>query len=74
MKCPRCWTDKAYLRTSRGWLEALLGCLAFRPMRCTHCFHTFMVHWLFTIGQRVDPPVLRVTRHGPVPERRRRAA
>lgn len=73
MKCPRCWADKAYLHVSRGWWETVLGWLAFRPMKCTHCYHRFMVHWIFTIGKRVVPPVLRVTpresregRHGAV--------
>ncbi len=61
MKCPRCWADKAYLGTYRGWQDILLGCLAFRPMKCNHCYHHFMVHWVFTIGKRVVPPVLRVT-------------
>ncbi len=63
MKCPRCWADKAYLHTYHGWREMILGCLAFRPMKCTHCYHRFMVHWVFTIGEQIVPPVLRVTRH-----------
>ncbi len=61
MKCPRCWADKAYLHVHRGWWEVALGCLAFRPMRCDHCYHRFMVHWVRTLGRRVVPPVLRVT-------------
>ncbi len=65
MKCPRCWADKAYLHAFRGWWEVTLGYLAFRPMRCDHCYHRFMVHWVLTIGRRVVPPVLRVTPHGP---------
>lgn len=64
MKCPRCWADKAYLHVFRGWWEVALGCLAFRPMKCTHCYHRFMVHWVLTIGRSVVPPVLRVTSHG----------
>lgn len=63
MKCPRCWADKAYLAAFHGWRELALGCLAFRPMKCNHCYHRFMVHWLFTIGQHVVPPILRVTPH-----------
>ena len=74
MKCPRCWTDKAYLRRYRGWLEPLLACLAFRPMKCTYCYHTFVVHWFFTVGQRVDPPILRVTHHDPRSHHQRRRA
>ncbi len=67
MKCPHCWTDKAYLRTYHGWLEVALGCLAFRPMKCNHCYQRFMVHWVLTIGRRVVPPVLRVTGRVSVP-------
>jgi hypothetical protein len=63
MKCPRCWADKAYLSTYHTWYESVLGCLAFRPMKCSHCYHRFMVHWMFTIGKRIVPPVLRVTPH-----------
>ncbi len=63
MKCPRCWADKAYLHRYRNWREALLACLAFRPMKCHHCYHRFMVHWLFTLGKQVHPPVIRVTSH-----------
>jgi hypothetical protein len=61
MKCPRCWADKAYLCVFRGWREVALGCLAFRPMKCNHCYHHFMVHWVRTIGKRIVPPVLRGT-------------
>ena len=63
MKCPRCWADKAYLHAFQGWWETILGCLAFRVMKCTHCYHRFAVHWVFTIGKSVVPPVLRVTPH-----------
>ncbi len=61
MKCPRCWADKAYLREFRGWRDIVFGCLAFKPMRCSHCYHCYVVHWFFTIGEQVVPPVLRVT-------------
>ena len=63
MRCPRCWADKAYLGAFHGWREMVLGVLAFRPMKCSHCYHHFMVHWVFTIGKRVVPPVMRVTSH-----------
>jgi len=58
MKCPRCWADKAYLHRYRSAVESLLGYLAFRPMKCHHCYHQFMVHWLCTLGKRIEPPVL----------------
>ncbi|MHB8902654.1 MAG: hypothetical protein ACYC6Y_28170 [Thermoguttaceae bacterium] len=61
MKCPRCWADKAYLTGSHGWWEVVLGCLAFRTMKCTHCYHRFTVHWVLTIGKQVVPPMLKVT-------------
>ena len=75
MKCPRCWAQKAYLRPAHGWKTALLSCLLFRSMKCHHCYHKFHVHWLLTLGKRVEPPILRVTRTsqptgGGVPERR----
>ena len=63
MKCPRCWAEKAYLHRYRNWREALLACLAFRPMKCHHCYHRFTVHWLLTLGKQVHPPVIRVTSH-----------
>ena len=65
MKCPRCWAHKAYLHRFRDWRGMLLGCFGFRPMKCHHCFHHFVVHWLQTLGKRVEPPVLRVTPQRP---------
>ncbi|MDD4269049.1 MAG: hypothetical protein PHO07_10600 [Pirellulales bacterium] len=63
MKCPRCWAEKAYLHRNLNWRETLLACLAFRPMKCHHCYHRFMVHWLLTLGKQARPPVIRVTPH-----------
>ncbi len=57
MKCPRCWTDRAYVRPERGWRRLVTTLLLVRPMRCHHCFHTFYRLWLQTIGQRVLPPL-----------------
>jgi|GEM_PF-4373374 len=60
MKCPRCWSDKAYLRRVPPWKRFLLGCLFLTPMRCQHCYHKFVVVWFSTIGKVVEPPQLRI--------------
>jgi hypothetical protein len=60
MKCPRCWTDKAYVRPVSVWKDALLSCLFLVPMKCQHCYHKFTIPWLFTIGKQIRPPVLRI--------------
>jgi hypothetical protein len=60
MKCPRCWTEKAYLRTVRGWKRVLFACLLLRPLRCHHCYHRFWVPWVVTLGKQVTPPGLRI--------------
>ena len=63
MKCPLCWSDKAYLRKISGWRGLLLDCLLMQPMKCHHCYHRFVVFWFKTIGKRVKPP-LRSSRCG----------
>jgi hypothetical protein len=60
MKCPRCWTEKAFVRPVSVWKDALLSCLFMVPMKCQHCYHKFTVPWLFTIGKQIRPPVLRI--------------
>jgi len=62
MKCPLCWTEKAYLRPVSRWKRLTLGCLLLRPMKCQHCYHKFNVFWLWTIGKRVLAPQLRIYR------------
>jgi hypothetical protein len=69
MKCPRCWADKAYLRRVEGWRGLLVRLLLVRPMRCHHCYHKFCVPWPLTLGQRVDPPEMRIV---PFPRSARR--
>ncbi len=59
MKCPRCWTEKAYLRRVSGWRRALLACLLLRPMKCQHYYFQFVVPWLCTLGKQVIAPVPR---------------
>jgi hypothetical protein len=60
MKCPRCWTQKAYLRKVPGWRGILLACLLLQPMKCLHCRHKFVTSWFFTLGKQVRPPKLRI--------------
>ena len=60
MKCPRCWTDKGYVRRVSGWKQFALACLLLRPMKCHHCCHKFVVPWLLTLGKRVTPPKPRI--------------
>ncbi len=55
MKCPRCWSNKAYLRRIPGFKGRLLDCLLIRPMKCHHCYHRFAVSWFVTIGKKVTP-------------------
>ena len=45
MKCPRCWTDKAYTHPVPGWKGLLLAVLMRMPMKCHHCYHKFSVFW-----------------------------
>lgn len=61
MKCPRCWSDKAYVRRVKPWKRILLGCLFLVPMRCHHCYHNFAVLWFLTVGQVVEAPRLPIS-------------
>ncbi len=60
MKCPRCWSDKAYRRKVSVWEQFLLGCLFLVPMRCQHCYYKFSMLWFFTLGKVIEPPPLRI--------------
>ncbi len=60
MKCPRCWTDKAYLRPVAGWQGVLFHLALLRPMMCQHCWHKFLAFWPLTWGKQVRPPKLRI--------------
>lgn len=60
MKCPRCWTEKAYLRRVSPWKRLLLACVLLVPMKCQHCYHRFTVWWFLTIGKPLRPPILRI--------------
>ena len=57
MKCPKCWTEKAYRHQRRGWQAALRACLLDVPMKCHHCYHHFYASWFSTLGQRTQPPL-----------------
>lgn len=60
MKCRACWSDKAYVRTVRGWRRAALSTFLLVPLKCHHCYHKFSVPWVFTWGKQLTPPPLRV--------------
>jgi hypothetical protein len=38
----------------------LLACLLLRPMKCQHCYHRFLVPWVFTLGKEVTAPMPRI--------------
>jgi hypothetical protein len=56
MKCPKCWTEKAYRYESKDWKSKLLRWLTAVPMKCHHCYHKFHTPWLLTLGQQMLPP------------------
>ncbi len=56
MKCPKCWTEKAYRHQRRGWPATLMACVLLIPMKCHHCYHKFYASWFSTLGQQVQPP------------------
>ena len=60
MKCRACWSDKAYVRTVKGWRRVALAVLLLVPLKCHHCYHKFSVPWLLTWGKQLTPPPLRV--------------
>jgi hypothetical protein len=60
MKCPICWTNKAYVREIRGWKGLVMACLLLRPMKCHHCHHKYVTSWLLTLGKQTVPPKLRI--------------
>lgn len=53
MKCPHCWTEKAYLREVKGWKGVFLAWLLLVPMQCHHCYHEFTVFWIWTLGKQI---------------------
>ena len=55
MKCPRCWTEKAYRHRQPGWQARLWAALSLVSMKCHHCYHKFHVPWIMTLGQRTEP-------------------
>jgi hypothetical protein len=56
MRCPHCWSTKAYVRSVTFAKRLLLGCFLLVPMRCRHCYHTFVVPWFSTMRQDVRRP------------------
>ena len=55
LTCPRCWTEKVYLREVKGWKRVLLASALLRPVQCHHCYHNFLVHWFSTLFKRIKP-------------------
>lgn len=64
MKCPRCWSDKAYVQKATGWRRLIYPCLLLVPLRCHHCYEEFVVSWFQTLGKQVTPPRLRMVGSG----------
>lgn len=31
----------------------------FMPLRCHHCYHTFSIPWILTVGKRTEAPILK---------------
>jgi hypothetical protein len=65
MKCPVCWSNKAYYRQPRGWIDRLPRLLLLVPLKCHHCFHKFHVPWFLTWGKELEPPVMRQASDAP---------
>jgi hypothetical protein len=62
MKCPRCWSETAFLHPPGPGKDWLLRLLLIRRMKCRHCYHKFHVFWPFTWGKAVTPPVKKSSR------------
>ena len=58
MKCPACWSEKAYLRNSSGIHGLLVDLFLLSPLKCHHCYHKFSVLWFMTLGKEIHPPKL----------------
>jgi hypothetical protein len=56
MRCPCCWSNKAYVRQVTPGKRLLLSCLLLVPLRCQDCYHKFVVLWFSTIGQHTRQP------------------
>lgn len=56
MKCPSCWSEKAYRRETKPPASRTMAALGFVALRCQHCFHEFSRPFFMTIGQKIDAP------------------
>lgn len=56
MRCPRCQTEKAYLRDLPTWAVFLSAMCFVLPMRCHHCFHRFLTPLFRAIGNEIAAP------------------
>ena len=59
MKCPKCWAEKAYVRQVDGWKGLLTAWLLLVPLKCHHCFHTFVVSRFSTFGKQTKRLTMR---------------
>jgi hypothetical protein len=59
MKCPACWSDKAYLRKADGFKAAVLKSCGLLPLKCQHCYHKCWTPWFMAWGKTLHPPVLK---------------
>lgn len=60
MKCPVCWTEKAYRREVTGWKCIMMKIILLVPMRCHHCYHKFQTFYPLTWGKELNVPALKV--------------
>ena len=56
MKCPVCSASKAYRRRRRRWTDSLLSLMFITPMRCQHCFRSFVVFWPLRMREQLERP------------------
>ena len=56
MKCPSCWSEKAYRRKSKQLSSRTMAALGIVALQCRHCYHEFSRPIFMTIGQQVDAP------------------
>lgn len=61
MKCPVCWSEKAYQRRTLELKDQVLSMFFMVPMRCHHCFHRFYISRLRAISEDIAAPE---RRHG----------
>ena len=56
MKCPSCWSEKAYRHKSKRSSSLAMATLGIVALRCQHCYHEFSRPFFMTIGQQIEAP------------------